>query len=250
MTFSISFKRLAACIVALAMGGTALRAQQSIAATAAAADDNTHQMTPIPSTETGSPVIENVTPNQGGDFGGKIPFKVSLNVRAIYDDNIYITHNNRVDDYYWAVSPKLTYETSDLAKLSLRCFHFAYEPTFFEFMNHSNNNSIDHNAVANYQLDLDRLKLGADLSFITDHTPNVDFGGRVNSTYYGARLFAKYELTGRLTLDASGSTTISRYEVGNDTDEYSGSLYLDYAYSPKTTDRHNALSDSLRQRLG
>ena len=169
------------------------------------------------------------------------PVKLGLKFENVYDDNIYIRHSNRVGDFSWVMIPSLEYSSREidedldaLEEEPLNYLHFSYKPEFDRFLNQSQNNFIDQHVNENYLFTAEKLKLGLDSGFNQSHYPNVDFGGRLNATYYTARSYWEYDVTGRTTLGGDVAMTLSRYKSGVDTDEYTASTYLDYLLFPKT----------------
>jgi hypothetical protein len=197
------------------------------------------------------------TPVVAGYSGFKIPFLFGVGLNTVYDDNIYIRSNNRVGDFYWTVTPSVEYQTrqidQELDSLDTQpenYFHFYYKPEFAEFLQQTQNDFIDHHAEANYVLSMPRLQLGLDSGFNTSHYPNVDFGGRLKATYFTDRFYWQYVVTNRLTLGGDTAMTLSRYEQGIDTNDFTNTAYLDYELSAKvklgvgTTLGHVEVADS------
>lgn len=169
-----------------------------------------------------------------GDTGGRWPIRLGLSVDSLYDDNIYIRQNNRVGDFMWVVSPSATYESGRLEDEPDNYLKVRYTPSFVEFLDETQNDSINHNALFSYQGHVNKLSYGIEQSYVKDTSPNRDVGARLTSQYLGTRVFGTYELTGKLLLDVEGTQSISRYQIGFDTNEWTGSGFLDYDIFPKT----------------
>jgi hypothetical protein len=170
----------------------------------------------------------------------RLPFRFSVSLDNIYDDNIYIRHDNRIGDFYWTVTPGIEYKSRDidpdidsLDTKPENYFHVSYKPEFGEFLDQTNNNFIDQHATANYLLTMPRLRLGVDAGYDTSHYPNIDFGGRLKATYYTSRIYWQYALDNRLSLGGDVAMVLSRYDRGIDTDDWTTTAYLDYELTAK-----------------
>jgi hypothetical protein len=198
-------------------------------------------------TSGGSPLVgssygTSAQPVNVGYAGTRLPFHFSVSLNGSYDDNIYIRDVNRVGDFSFTAVPGIEYKTRDvdpeleqLDDLPENFFQFSYKPEFTEFLQQTQNDFIDQHVSGSYLLSMSRFQVGVDLSYDTSHYPNIDFGGRLDATYYNARIPWKYNLTNRLTLGGNIAMLLSRYNQGNDSDDFNTTAYLDYDLTPKVT---------------
>jgi hypothetical protein len=169
----------------------------------------------------------------------KLPVTFALDFENIYDDNIYIRHSDRVGDFYWTMSPSIDYESRkldpDLDELPENYLHLYYKAEFAEFLNQTQNDFIDHDATASYAYHGSKLTLGLNASYNTSHYPNIDFGDRLKATYYHSDQYASYAVGNRLTVGLDTTETLSRYNAGINTNEYTVTGYADYQLTSKIT---------------
>jgi hypothetical protein len=170
------------------------------------------------------------------------PVKLNVKFENVYDDNLNISHSHRVGDFSWVMIPSLDFKSRDLDKDldsidpdPENYLHFDYKPEFVRFLKQKQDNFIDQHADGNYLFSTEKLQLGLNGGYNTSHYPNVDFGGRLNASYYTASGTWAYDLTRRLTVGGDVGMTLTRYKQGFDTDNYTTSGYLDYQVTPKIT---------------
>lgn len=97
-----------------------------------------------------APLPADETPTGGGmitQFFGKneAPFEyaIHLTLHGAYDDNIALTHLNRIDDYFVEIQPALLVGIGDLVKQNT-FLAVMYLPSFFRYDDHSEFNSDQH----------------------------------------------------------------------------------------------------------
>ena len=207
---------------------------------------------PPPPTEGPDPSVE----VQGGDNGvsatqNKFHYGLHLTLRGVYDDNINISHTNRINDYYIAIEPGITVGYGDIVGREGNYIRLDYQPSIFLFIDHDEVDSVQHLIHLEGFHRFSRLALtlgqdvsildGADVNLITSGTnsstgtiANIDVGGRTRFTVVGTRLGWSYDLSGKTFLSGEFLNTLYAYQNNLiSSDSFSGSLYINYNYSPK-----------------
>ena len=67
-----------------------------------------------------------------------------LNLRGVYDDNIFLTPTDEVDDYYFAIEPGLTLGWGDIVGRNANYIRLNYAPSIFIFTDQSDSDAIQH----------------------------------------------------------------------------------------------------------
>jgi hypothetical protein len=167
-------------------------------------------------------------------------------VRGVWDDNIFISHTNRVSDYYFAIEPELTLGIGDIAGRSRSYLRLDYMPSAILFVDHSDQDAFNQLIHLEGGYDFGRLRLSlfqdvailesANLNSIIDTTglwANLDASAPTRLNIFNTRLRADYDLTGKLFLQ--GEFDSYTYFYPNNISDYtvSGGLYLYYNWLPK-----------------
>src|SRR5204863_5296440 len=74
----------------------------------------------------------------------RFQYGLQITVRGVYDDNINISQTNRVSDYYFAIEPTLTLGVGDINGHQDSFLRFDYFPGLFLFLDHSENDALQH----------------------------------------------------------------------------------------------------------
>ncbi len=99
------------------------------------------------------PYPVSVSDSKGGALGGgnvpsgeprRFHYELGLTVRGVYDDNIFISHTDRVSDYYFAIEPRLTLGFGDLEGRGTNYIRLDYMPSILLIVDHSNQDDVDH----------------------------------------------------------------------------------------------------------
>ena len=176
-------------------------------------------------------------------------YELGLTVRGVYDDNIFISHTNRVSDYYFAIEPHLALGFGDMEGRGTNYIRLDYMPSILLFVDHSNQDDVDHlihlegrhefsRLTLFFSQDVDILKNG-NLNSLIDTTgqfANIDVSARTELNLYVSRVRAYYDLTEKVFL--SGEFDASIYDYRNDfinSEIFSGGLYINYKWTPKVT---------------
>jgi Putative beta-barrel porin 2 len=177
-------------------------------------------------------------------------YRLGLTVRGVYDDNIFLTNTNRVDDWYFAIEPMITVGFGDIEGRSETFFRLDYIPSIILYADHSDENAVSHLIQLEGGHRFGRLTLslsqeilildGTNLNSIIDTTGqfvNLDSSTRTRLNLFVTRLRANYDLTGKLFLTGEFDAYVYDYPDDNDisSQTLSGGLYINYIVTPKVT---------------
>ena len=190
----------------------------------------------------------------GGDSGisatpRRFQYGVRLTIRGVYDDNINITHTNRMDDYYIAIEPAITIGWGDIVGREGNYIRLDYAPSIFLFVEHDGNDAVQHliHLEGYHRFSRLALTLAQDIAILdgsdvnlsasgstTGQMANIDVGGRTRVNIFGTKLGWSYDLTGKTFLSGEFLNTLYDYQNSLiSSDSFSGSLFINYNYSPK-----------------
>jgi hypothetical protein len=202
------------------------------------------------------------SPEAGGPYGGfstkdiavgppsgeprRFHYGLLFTVRGVWDDNIFISHTNRVSDYYFAIEPQLTLGVGDMEGRSRSYLRLDYMPSGILFVDHSNQDAFNQLIHLEGGYSTGRLTLtlfedialleSANLNSIIDTTglwANLDASAPTRVNIFNTRVTANYQLTGKISLQGELGSPI--YVYPNHISDYSvsGGLYLYYDWLPK-----------------
>lgn len=173
-------------------------------------------------------------------------YELRLTVRGVYDDNIFISHTDRVSDYYFAIEPSITIGLGDIEGRGGNYLRLDYMPSIILFVDHSNQDAVEHLIRLEGQYRFSRLTLnivqdvdildGTNLNSTLDTTgllANVDVSARTRLNLYNTRLTANYELSGKLSLAGEFNASIFDYPDFISSEIVSGGVYIYYNCTPK-----------------
>ena len=188
------------------------------------------------------PAGETISQHEGRLFH----YQLRLTVRGVWDDNIFISHTNKVSDYYFAIEPVITIGVGDIAGRNRSYLRLDYMPSAILFVDHSDQDAFNQliHLEGGYSSGRLTLTLSEDIALLesanlnsffdtTGLWANTDASGPTRMNIFYTRLRANYELTGKISLQAEFDSPIYAYP-GNISDyTISGGLYLYYNWLPK-----------------
>jgi Putative beta-barrel porin 2 len=177
-------------------------------------------------------------------------YSFGLTVRAVYDDNIFLTNTDEVDDWYFAIEPRLTVGFGDIEGRNENYIRLDYIPSIVFYADHSDENAVSHliHLEGGYRFTRLTLSLsqevyildGTNLNSIVDTTglfANLDASTFTRLNLFITRLRANYELSEKLFLTGEVDGWVYDYpdEGFISSQMISGGLYLNYIVTPKLT---------------
>jgi hypothetical protein len=177
----------------------------------------------------------------------RLHYGLRLQVRGVYDDNINLSHFDRVSDYYFAIEPAITIGYGDIVERQGNYIRLDYAPSIFLFVDHPDDNAVQHLIYLEGYYRFGRLAVtlsqdvklleGANLDTSTSGLGGgsiVDVAGRTRLNLYTTRLNASYDLTGKTFLSGGLDYSVWDYENNLISSEFlSGNIFINYKYSPK-----------------
>ena len=173
-------------------------------------------------------------------------YSLRLTIRGVYDDNIFLSHTNRVSDYYFAIEPMITVGFGDIEGRGGNYLRLDYMPSVILFVDHSDQDAVEQLILLEGQYRFSRLTLslsqevaildGTNLNSTLDTTglqANLDVSGRTRLNLFITRLRANYELSGKLFLTGEFDASIYDYPSFISSQIISGGLYINYNWTPK-----------------
>jgi polysaccharide biosynthesis protein VpsM len=177
-------------------------------------------------------------------------YSFGLTIRAVYDDNIFLTNSNKVDDWYFAIEPRLTVGWGDIEGRNENYIRLDYIPSIIFYADHSDENAVSHLIQLEGGYRFSRLTLslsqevyildGTNLNSIVDTTglfANLDNSTFTRLNLFITRLRANYELSAKLFLTGEVDGWVYDYPDSGfiSSEMISGGLYINYVVTPKLT---------------
>ncbi|PYK32004.1 MAG: hypothetical protein DME57_01575 [Verrucomicrobia bacterium] len=180
----------------------------------------------------------------------RFQYNLQISVRGVYDDNIELSHTDRVSDWYFSIEPVLTLGVGDIAGHEDNFLRLDYFPAFFLFLSDSEHDAFQQVIHVQGQHRFGRLTLGlseevaildgTDVRGLSDQTtpgshPNLDVAGRTKFQTYRTRLDASYDLSGKTFLTSEINSLITNYNSSSlfSSGDVSANLFMNYHYSDK-----------------
>jgi Putative beta-barrel porin 2 len=177
-----------------------------------------------------------------GKNTGPLEYAVHLNVRGAYDDNIALTHTNRLDDNYIQIQPSLMLGIGDIVKTDT-FLAAIYAPSFFRYDDHSDFDSDQHqaralggiksgNLILRFTQDVTILN-NIVLAATSDERSGLGtISGRTNLDVYNTHLAANYNMTPTDFLFSELKMSRTEYaEPLVSSELYAVDLYLNHGFS-------------------
>jgi hypothetical protein len=176
---------------------------------------------------------------------------VRLTIRGVYDDNILLSHFDRIHDWYVAIEPAITIGYGDIVARQDNYIRLDYAPSIFLYIDHSDDDAVQHLIRLEGQYHLGRLTLGLGqdvqilhggfLNTTTLDASAVSIAGSINAGVSGRTHVDLYQTNVGATYDLTDKTFLSsefhyrRYDFNTliSSDEIYGDLFFNYKYSPK-----------------
>jgi hypothetical protein len=176
---------------------------------------------------------------------------VRLTIRGVYDDNILLSHFDRISDWYVAIEPAITIGFGDIVERHDNYIRLDYAPSIFLYVDHSDDDEIQHLIRLEGQYRLGRLTLGLSQDVQILHGSHLDtstldasaiaiagsinagVNGRTNVDLYRTNVGASYDLSEKTFLTSEFHYVVNDFNTLISSDEIYGDLFFNYKYSPK-----------------
>src|SRR5206468_6454344 len=187
------------------------------------------------------PAGEGISPS-----GRIFHYALGLTVRGVWDDNIFITHTNKVSDYYFAIEPYITVGVGDIEGRNRSYLRLDYMPSAILFVDRSDQDAFNQLIHLEGGYNSGRLTLfasedialleSANLNSFFDTTglwANTDASAPTRMNIFYTRLRATYALTGKISL--VGEFDSPSYAYPGHISDYTiaGGLYVYYNFRTK-----------------
>ena len=169
-------------------------------------------------------------------------------MRGVWDDNIFISHTNKVSDYYFAIEPVITIGVGDIAGRNRSYLRLDYMPSAILFVDHSDQDAFNQLIHLEGGYNSGRLTLtlsedialleSANLNSFFDTTglwANTDASGPTRLNIFYTRLRADYDLTGKVYLQGEFDSPTYFYPSHISDYTIAGGLYIYYRWLPKVS---------------
>jgi hypothetical protein len=175
-------------------------------------------------------------------------YQLRLGVRSVYDDNINLSHTDRISDFYTSIEPSIMAGFGDIEARTENYIRLDYLPAVFIFADHDENNSVQHVAKLEGQYRINRLTLnlsqmvqimdGVDVQAQNsagglDQQVNLDIAGRTRFNIYTTHANLAYYVTGKTFLSSGADYTATHYTSLISSEIFAGNLFINYNYSEK-----------------
>ena len=193
------------------------------------------------------PADENFTGNglitqAFGKNTGPLEYAVHLNVRGAYDDNIALTHTNRIDDNFIQIQPNLMLGIGDVVNTDT-FLAAIYAPSFYRYDDHPEFDSNQHqvrvlggiksgNLIVRVTQDVSLLNNIVLAATSEERSALGAVNGRTDLDLYNTRVAANYNMTPMDFLFSELKMSRTEYAPPLISSElYAADLYLNHGFS-------------------
>jgi hypothetical protein len=178
--------------------------------------------------------------------GRNFHWELSLTVRGVWDDNIFLSHTNKESGYYVAIEPYISIGVGDTAGRNTSYLQLAYMPSGLLFTDHGGESAFNQLILLSGGYSTGRLTLtfseyiallqSANLNSFWDTTglwANTDASGPTRMNIFYTSLTANYALTPKISLQAEFYSPSYAYPGNISNYTVSQGLYVYYEVRPK-----------------
>lgn len=169
--------------------------------------------------------------------GSRKPWKLTLHadVAATFDDNIFISRENKVSDMIYTLSPGFTLGLGDFVQREENFLLVDYTATGLLFNDNTQEDAFEQLANLVSQWHFSRLTLGAQFTFQDLAGSSIDVGNRTKRTIYESSLSAKYDVSEKTFVEGDLQNIVSNYATELNSTEWQGHVFFNYKWTPKIT---------------
>src|SRR5436309_2072790 len=173
-------------------------------------------------------------------------YELQLTVRGVWDDNIFISHTDRVSDYYFAIEPQITIAVGDIEGRNKSYLRLDYMPSAILFVDHSDEDAFNQliHLEGGYRTGRWTLTMAEDIALLesanlnsffdtTGLWANTDASGPTRVNIFSTRLRADYQLTAKVFLQGEFDSWTYFYPNNISSYAVAGGLYIYYSWLPK-----------------
>ena len=178
-----------------------------------------------------------MAPEVGADIGTSRRWTFSMEARSIYDDNIFLgTKATAQGDVVFLLTPSVTFRRGDTAGRRESYLSASYSPSASFFVDNSSQNSLDHSVRLDAQKRFGNFTVGLDGRYQRLSGATVELSDRVDRDEAGGRLRARYDFSGRTSLEVSaGWNAVDYRDTGfSDYTEWSAETFVGYQATGRT----------------
>jgi hypothetical protein len=201
---------------------------------------------PVASTDPATESVPAISVDSG--IPRRFHYQLRLSVRTVYDDNINLSHDAPISDFYTSIEPSIMAGFGDVEARTENYIRLDYLPAVFLFADHDENNSVQHVVRLEGQYRINRLTLnlsqlvqimdGVDVQAQNsagglDQQVNLDIAGRTRFNIYTTHANLAYYVTGKTFLSSGADYTATHYSSLISSEILSGNLFINYNYSEK-----------------
>jgi len=194
---------------------------------------------PLPADDT--PTGNGLITGQFGPNHGPFEYAIHLSIRGAYDDNIALTHMNRLDDWFVLIQPSLMLGIGDVAKQETFLL-VNYLPNIYRYDEHAEFDSDQHlvRVLGGYKTSNLTLRLSQDVAILnnivlaatTGERLGLTTNGRTDLEIYSTGLSANYNMTPRDFIFSELRMARTEYAQPLVSSElYAADIYLNHGFS-------------------
>jgi hypothetical protein len=190
-----------------------------------------------------------IVPGSGPGSRGRWRASPHLDMRATYDDNIFIRHRDRVDDFIFALSPGVAlgywesnedrehYLDKERAASLVQpgqgnfCF-LDYTATLLGFAKTHSQNAFDQDALITGRRGGEKFVLGGAIHLESKSETNTEVGGRIRRRTQTGELTSTYQATEKTALGLAFYDRLNDPEDFVQTLEWRTEAFVDFAPTP------------------
>ena len=165
----------------------------------------------------------------------KSPLTLSLGVGSSYDDNIFLSPTERVEDYIYAISPSIQLGLGDASERQSSYLLINYDPVALFFQNSPEENDVDQDVSTTIAYRTGKTGITARGRFQTLSGSLQDLGDRADRTVTTGSLAFSYGWGSKVTVDTVLAYERTDFEDFLDTATYSAEFALAYQATEKTS---------------
>lgn len=165
------------------------------------------------------------------------PWKVNLHATAesYYDNNIFISPTGRQSDFVSLLSLGGGLILGDYTARENNYFTSDYTATAELFKRHTNQDAIEQNLSMEGQVKLAHITFRGDVQIQDTTESNVDIGNRVRSQIYTAHASARYNVSEKTYVEATGQIIVAHYSSYIGSNDGRAGVAFHYMPNPRTT---------------